>query len=121
VVDVPAGFVTDLTSIPRSFWSVFPKTGRYAYAAVVHDYLYWNQPVNREKADEILEIAMKDSQVPAANVRIISTAVRLGGKSAWDDNTTRKTAGEKRILKQFPENLLISWNEWRQRPGVFAD
>ena len=53
-VNVPTGFVTDLASIPRPFWSVFPKTGRYAYAAIVHDYLYWTQTVSRDEATRYL-------------------------------------------------------------------
>ena len=40
-VVVPTGFVTDLASIPRVFWSVLRPDGEYAYAAVIHDYLYW--------------------------------------------------------------------------------
>lgn len=39
-IRVPAGFVTDFASIPRAFWVVFPPTGKYGKAAVVHDYLY---------------------------------------------------------------------------------
>ena len=64
-VMVPPGFVTDLASIPRPFWSLLPKTGRYAYAAIVHDYLYWIQSpgILRPEADDILETAMRDSGV----------------------------------------------------------
>lgn len=36
VIRVPKGFVTDLASIPRALWSVFPPDGDYAKAAVVH-------------------------------------------------------------------------------------
>lgn len=38
-VEVPAGFVTDGASVPRLLWWLFPPTGRYFLAAVVHDYL----------------------------------------------------------------------------------
>lgn len=43
VIIVPAGFVTDFASTPRALWSVLPPTGRYQLAAVVHDFLYWDQ------------------------------------------------------------------------------
>jgi Protein of unknown function (DUF1353) len=43
VIVVPAGFVTDFASTPRALWSVIPPTGRYQLAAVVHDFLYWDQ------------------------------------------------------------------------------
>src|SRR5262245_46141191 len=51
VVVVPAGFVTDFASTPRALWSVVPPTGRYQLAAVVHDFLYWDQGCAREQAD----------------------------------------------------------------------
>jgi Protein of unknown function (DUF1353) len=39
IITVPKGFVTDLTSIPRFFWSAFSKTGPYMSAAILHDFL----------------------------------------------------------------------------------
>ncbi|ECG8634089.1 DUF1353 domain-containing protein, partial [Salmonella enterica subsp. salamae] len=42
VIEVPAGFVTDLATIPRIFWSLMPPDGKYAKAAIIHDYLYDN-------------------------------------------------------------------------------
>ena len=54
-VRVPIGFVTDFASVPRLFWSLLRPDGLYAYAAVVHDYLYWEQPIAKEKADNIFQ------------------------------------------------------------------
>lgn len=120
-VTVPAGFVTDLASIPRAFWSVLPKTGRYAYAAIVHDYLYWVQDVTRSEADEILKTVMMDSDVHALTIQTIYHAVRLFGQSAWHENRKLKETGEKRFLKEFPPNALVSWAEWRKDPAHFTD
>jgi len=39
-VTVPAGFVTDLASVPRLLWAIVPRDGLYNGAAVVHDFLY---------------------------------------------------------------------------------
>jgi hypothetical protein len=39
-ISVPAGFVTDLTSIPWFLRSLIPVWGRHGPAAVIHDYLY---------------------------------------------------------------------------------
>lgn len=38
----PAGFQTDLASIPRLVWNVFPKVGLHDKAAVIHDAAYAN-------------------------------------------------------------------------------
>src|SRR5262249_6063867 len=55
-VTVPTGFVTDLASIPSSFWSLLRPDGLYAYAAILHDYLYWFQTRPREQCDMILKL-----------------------------------------------------------------
>ena len=39
-INVPAGFVTDLASVPRVFWSLIPPEGKVDEPSVVHDYLY---------------------------------------------------------------------------------
>lgn len=117
-VVVPKGFVTDLASIPQPFWRWLPRTGRYAYAAIVHDYLYWIQTVPRSEADRIFRLAMLNSLVDAATITVIYESVKSGGQSAWDANAKLKAAGEKRILRRFPQDPLISWNSWRQRQDV---
>lgn len=118
-VEVPLGFATDLASIPRLLWSAFPRTGRYAYAAIVHDYLYWYQPMKREEADQIFALAMQDSKVPPATLATLFQAVNLGGQSAWDANKKARDKGEKRILKTLPSDPLISWGDWIKKPDVF--
>lgn len=120
-VEVPAGFVTDLTSIPRVFWQVLRPEGRYAYAAAVHDYLYWEQTRSREEADQILKIAMEDSKVDPKLIDTVYVAVRAFGQAAWDNNARLKKAGEHRILKRFPQDFTISWSEWKKQPGVFTE
>jgi hypothetical protein len=120
-VEVPEGFVTDLTSIPRVFWQVLRPEGRYAYAAVVHDYLYWQQTRSRQEADQILKIAMEDSKVDPKLIYSVYHAVRAFGQAAWDSNARLKKSGEHRILKRFPQDFTISWSEWKKQPGVFAE
>lgn len=118
-VTVPPGFVTDFASIPRMFWSVLRPDGEYAYAAVVHDYLYWTQTRSREEADDILKMAMEDFEIGPAKAGVIYNAVRLGGQAAWNGNAKRKVQGEKRILTRFPQDPRLTWEDWKQRPGVF--
>ncbi len=120
-VTVPKGFVTDLASIPSIFWSAYPPTGRYAYAAIVHDYLYWEQSTSRDVADEILAEAMRDAGTGKITTAGFRGALALAGGFAWDENRKRRDAGERRVLQQFPTNPLISWEDWRKEPDVFAE
>jgi hypothetical protein len=119
-VEVPTGFVTDFASIPPVFFSVLRPDGEYAYAAVIHDYLYWMQERPREEADEIFKLAMQDLKVDTAKLTAIHKAVQHFGGKAWSDNAKRKSQGEKRILVKFPDDPTIDWNDWRKRPDVFA-
>lgn len=118
-VTVPPGFVTDFASIPRVFWSVLRPDGEYAYAAVIHDYLYWTQTRSRKEADDILKMAMEDFDVGTVTVGTIYNAVRMGGQMAWNGNADKKRIGEERVLTRFPQDPRITWEDWKQRPGVF--
>lgn len=117
LVEVPEGFVTDLTSIPRIFWQVARPEGRYAYAAVVHDYLYWTQSRPRAEADQIFRYAMEDSKVGIVDRWAIFQAVDKLGQSAWDRNTKLRNSGERRMLAKFPTDLSASWEDWKKQPG----
>jgi hypothetical protein len=119
-VTVPTGFVTDFASIPQLFWSLLKPDGLYAYAAVMHDYLYWTQEQPKENADDILKFGMQELGVSDAVVFAIYQAVRNFGQSSWDTGATLKATGERRILQKFPENdPRIRWEEWKHRPNVF--
>lgn len=118
-VTVPVGFVTDFASIPRVFWSALRPDGDYCYAAVIHDYLYWEQQVARNTADDVFGFAMGDFRVNSATIALIHTAVRLGGGFAWDSNAKLKAAGEKRLLKVLPDDPTVRWADWKKRSDVF--
>lgn len=98
VITVPAGFITDLASIPRPVWSLFPPDGPWAKAVVVHDFLYetrgtgvWRgqggvgrgTPYSRREADGILLEAMADQGIGWFARHVMWTAVRLGGGRSW--------------------------------------
>jgi hypothetical protein len=113
-VTVPTGFVTDLASIPRAFWQLLPRDGRYMPAAIVHDYLYWQQQVSKDAADDVFKSAMQDLNVRSATVALIHAGVRSPfGDMAWQANARLKAAGEQRILKVFPRTPAITWSQWK--------
>lgn len=118
-IRVPIGFVTDFASIPRIFWSILRPDGLYSYAAIVHDYLYWEQRVAREVADNIFKFAMEDFDIDRTTISAIYSAVRVGGRSAWDNNAELRERGERRILKRYPEDPTTRWADWKQQSDVF--
>lgn len=118
-VRVPIGFVTDFASIPRLFWSFLRPDGIYSYAAVIHDYLYWEQPCDRILADEIFKLCMEEFKIDGATVASVYAAVRLGGESAWQENAKLKALGKRRVLKKTPDDPKIRWEQWQSMPDVF--
>jgi hypothetical protein len=80
---VPAGFQTDLASVPRLPF-VYLLCGDCAReAAVVHDYLYSTHPVDRATADAVLREASAVTGVPAWRRWLMWAGVRIGGASHW--------------------------------------
>lgn len=88
-IDVPAGFVSDGATIPAFAQAFLPTWGRYARAAVLHDYLYRRledgnplAAVGAERAasDRIFFEAMVASGVNSAVRWLLWAMVRLFGK-----------------------------------------
>jgi hypothetical protein len=83
-INVPAGFKTDLASVPR-LPVVYLLTGDTSNeAAVVHDYLYAAHLFDRKTADAVLLEASAVTGVPAWRRYLMWAAVRLFGSSHWD-------------------------------------
>jgi len=118
-VRVPIGFVTDFASIPRIFWSALRPDGEYSYAAVIHDYLYWEQPCDRLSADEIFKICMEEFKIGSTTIAAIYAGVRLGGESAWQENLKLKASGKRRVLTRTPKDPKIKWEQWQTMTDVF--
>jgi hypothetical protein len=116
-ITVPAGFVTDFASTPRAIWAILPPTGRYQLAAVVHEFLYWDQGCTRRQADDLLRAAMAESQVGSKSRDIIYYAVRSGGEGAWTENSLAKAAGKPRIIPPERMNIppLATWPEYQTK------
>lgn len=89
-IDVPVGFKTDFASVPRLLWSIMPRWGRYGNAAVIHDFLYWQQERTRAEADMIFLEAMFVLKVTRFKRFLIYYAVRLFGWIAWGRNRRRR-------------------------------
>lgn len=83
VYTVPAGFETDFASTPRWLWPIAPPLGRYAKAAVLHDYLYVFQSTDRRTADRLLREGSALLGVPAHVRWLLWAAVRAFGSTGW--------------------------------------
>ncbi len=82
-ITVPENFPTDLATVPRALWWLFPPADpEYAAAAVLHDYLYsWRsttgEAFDRATADGIFLEAMLILGVPRWKALVMFAAVRV--------------------------------------------
>jgi len=75
---VEEGFETDLASTPRILWIILPPYGKYARAAVIHDWLYYkDRGYTRKEADKIFLEAMRDYKVETWKRVLMYYGVRL--------------------------------------------
>lgn len=87
---VPAGFVTDLASVPRLPFIYLLFADRATKAAIVHDWLY-SIAHPREKADKVFHDLMKRREV-SWFIRIpMYVGVRLFGWHAYGKHKSRKS------------------------------
>lgn len=95
-LEVWPGQVTDLASIPRIVWPLWPPDGPWAEAAVFHDECYKSRgtfaygihpglavPLTRQGCDAVLQDGMAALGVGSVPRVIIWEAVRLFGGRAW--------------------------------------
>lgn len=92
VISVPAGFVTDLATVPRVFWSVMPPDGKYAKAAIIHDYLYDNALRTKKEADLIFLDGMAVLGVPKWKQIVMYLAVRIFGRGNYSKDQQAREA-----------------------------
>lgn len=91
IIEVPAGFVTDFSSVPRIPF-VYLLVGNTAHAAaVLHDYLYqFHLPgIDRALADSVFYEAMVAHGEPQWRAWTIWSGVRLAGGAAWQSGPER--------------------------------
>lgn len=94
-VTIPRGFVTDFASVPKIFWSVVSSIGKFNLAAIIHDYIYTEQPkafaaisqmkYDRKFADDEF-LAWMHYCSPDTRIRnyIMYYAVRIFGQKRWN-------------------------------------
>lgn len=78
-ITVPAGFITDLASLPRLVRPVLDRNGMSRRPAVLHDWLYAGQCLSRANADRLFLDAMAADGVGWAKRWSMYGAVRAAG------------------------------------------
>ena len=78
-ITVPKGFRSDLASVPRIFWPIIPRHGRYTIAAIVHDYLCKSMIINSDDTHFIFKILMRRYHVKPWRIKLMYKAVSWFG------------------------------------------
>jgi len=91
-ITVPAGFVSDGMSIP---WLFQPLIGSpfkipFVFPAIVHDWFYRQQMIDRNLADTIFRAMLTEDGVSKWKCAAIYYSLRLFGWIAWNKNTKKK-------------------------------
>ena len=80
---VPAGFSTDLASIPRVLRWLLQQNGASRRSAVLHDFLYRSHRMTRGSADALFKKALQSDGVNPVGVWLYWAGVRVGGWAAF--------------------------------------
>ena len=85
---VPRYFSYDGASIPSFGWQVIytPFDPIVMLPALVHDWLYSNHQVDRDRADKLFRKLLKDNGVPSPKVETMYRAVQFFGVAAWENS-----------------------------------
>lgn len=84
IIVVPAGFKSDLASVPRIPFAYWLTGGFSNQAAVLHDFLYITCPVDKATADAIFLEAMEATGISWWRRRAMYAAVRVGGRGNFN-------------------------------------
>ena len=81
---IPEGFETDLSSVPKILWGLFPPFGNFLLAALVHDYLYVERyKEDRKFCDKEMLLISNDLHNNKVDNYLRYFAVRLFGWTYW--------------------------------------
>ncbi len=116
IICVPRGFITDLASVPKMFWTIFPPFGKYTPAAIVHDFLYSkynNTGINRTLADKIFLFIMKELKVNILKRYAMYKAVRIFGEPSWKSKLKNEGYKDIAIIDKTKEATEY-YDKWKR-------
>lgn len=99
-ITIPPGFWTDWASIPKPARAFLDRDGRWARAALAHDFLYFiTYRDSRAVCDAILLAGMEYDGVGWAARHAIYLAVRIGGGWTWARYKTNQYRPQINLIK----------------------
>jgi hypothetical protein len=107
-IDVPRGFITDLASIPRALWWWQAPHESSMAPAIIHDFLYWQQPCSKDEADAVMYSALLQVGMSKIDAKGIYFGIRTPfAQTSWDNNRIARENGEKRFFSGgFTDKLV---------------
>ena len=106
-ITVPAGFVTELGSIPKNLRWWDGKTDPSMAPAVLHDFLYWYQPCSQDEADAVMYHAMGVLGATHPKASSAFQAVNNAGSTAFKKNGERLRSGEVRTFTAAYSEVVV--------------
>ena len=97
---IPMNMVTDIATIPRSFFWWSERDGAHTIAALAHDDLYATERFSRLLCDEIFYQLLLQFGVSLGRAEAMYAAVRLFGAGMWSRHTV-DTIESSRYLHQY--------------------
>jgi hypothetical protein len=93
LLTIKAGFEWDEVSVPYLLQWAFPKSGKYAYSAMVHDALYYASYKSQKFADDEFRKWMEATANISTNQRWLRWVfVRTFGWIYWSANINKPSA-----------------------------
>jgi hypothetical protein len=100
IVLVRKGFKTDLASIPRGLWNLYPPTHPdYRASAIMHDGLYASELLPRSECDWAFLCALQQQGNNWWTRNVFYSSVRCFGGSVWSGHTPESIAGARKFVE----------------------
>lgn len=111
--EIPAGWDSDLSStkcLPPVLAKLFPPSGPWNQAAVLHDYLYGAELYNRAYADRVFKKALEDiPAVPRWKIPFMYSSVRMFGGVTYKTHTLRTVQALRKLLGIYGVARPLYW------------
>lgn len=104
-VDLPAGWATDGASVPHAFrwFAGHPFDQELQTAFMWHDAIYAGHFNSRAFADALYEALLADAGVSWIKRKMHYQALRIGGGSAWKDESVNEIQAARRSIGWLEE------------------